>query len=131
MSCPEKPKMTKTWSEQLHMLCMFKTLFFSVFWKMKRPYLSFFDIAYLCRYRLFWYLFFSTSSPKNRCPSDGKSIYKAKKIHYVTRWCSLENLKWVFFLEYIKKGMLQITVYLVSIITLGSVSCLLRVAIRC
>ena len=29
--CPEKPKMTKKWSKQLHMLCMFKTLFFSVF----------------------------------------------------------------------------------------------------
>ena len=32
---------------------------------------------------------------------------------------------------YIKKGMLQTTVYLVSMTTLGAVSFLLRVAIRC
>ena len=32
---------------------------------------------------------------------------------------------------HIKKGMLQTSVYLVSIITLGAVSCLLRVAKRC
>ena len=60
--CPEKPKMTKKWSKQLHMLCMFKTLFFSVFWKMKRSYLPFFDIVYLCRCRLFGYLCFLTLS---------------------------------------------------------------------
>ena len=56
------------------------SIFFS-FRKNEKIISLFFNIAYLCRYRVFLYLCFSVS--KNKSPRDSRLIYKAKKFDYI------------------------------------------------